>query len=189
MKTEGLRYKVRVRVQLSQAKLLRFLEFREVIGRSPLFFDSETSGWEQRHEMRGGLTIGGGSRVFQVQVTTCTRIGTFIGLHVLLVVVDVDVLPSSSVTRLFKISDELKVTKGTKSDFITFHFQFQKLSLNLPLVTKVSLSTMHGVGKTRKAQGQYPSSQSIHPSLSIMSVVFKWYFLGFLHKVLFRSMM
>ena len=69
-------------------------------------------------------------------------------LHGLLMLVDV--LPSSSGRRLFKISDELKVRNGTKSDFTALHFQFQKLSFGFPLATKVSLFTMHGARKTRK---------------------------------------
>ena len=71
-----------------------------------------------------------------------------VGLHGLLMLVDV--LPSSSGRRLFKISDELKVRNGTKSDFMALHFQFQKLSFGFPLATKVSLFTMHGARKTRK---------------------------------------
>jgi hypothetical protein len=58
-----------------------------------------------------------------------------VGLHGLLMLVDV--LPSSSGRRLFKISDELKVRNGTKSDFMALHFQFQKLSFGFPLATKV----------------------------------------------------
>jgi hypothetical protein len=58
-----------------------------------------------------------------------------IGLHGLLVLVDV--LPSSSVRRLSKNSDGLKVRNGTKRELMPFQFQFQELSF--PLATKVSL--------------------------------------------------
>ena len=51
-KTEGILCRVRVGVKSLPAKFVRFLEFREVTGRSPEFFDSETSSWEQRDERR-----------------------------------------------------------------------------------------------------------------------------------------
>lgn len=90
--------------------------------------------------MRGGLSL--------PRQSNYMRGDGDIELHGLLA--DVDVLPSKSVERLFKISDELKVRNGTKSDFTALHFQFQKLSFGFPLATKVSLFTMHGARKTRK---------------------------------------
>ena len=44
--------RVRVGVKSSPAKFVRFLEFRVVRGRILLFFDSETSSWEQRDDRR-----------------------------------------------------------------------------------------------------------------------------------------
>ena len=44
--------RVGVGVKSSPAKFVRFLEFRVVRGRILLFFDSETSSWEQRDERR-----------------------------------------------------------------------------------------------------------------------------------------
>ena len=77
--------------------------------------------------MRGGLSL--------PRQSNYMRGDGDIELHGLLA--DVDVLPSKSVERLFKISDELKVRNGTKSDFMALHFQFQKLSFGFPLATKV----------------------------------------------------
>jgi hypothetical protein len=71
-----------------------------------------------------------------------------VGLHGLLMLVDV--LPSSSGRRLFKISDELKVRNGTKSDFMALSFSISKIVIRLSSRDESLVSTIHGAGKTRK---------------------------------------